>query len=935
MVEYEPIYAAPPGEAWFWQLQDGEQAVAWLDGATLAFRPEIELILDRFRDVDFPPIDSILLLLAALRDNWTQPPARAGLLMGLMAAIGADDALPLLRAVSFELDRVHGIAVALREEKGAAAEMMRIVYEKNVELGRALPFRSADNLPIDADAVLVPPPPNQFAHTLRFSLGYLQRGLPSVTESAVRLRLRTGLEQLPAPADIKLPPAEGVRQLLRQLENNAETSGPARLAQSVLAMLQIPSGSDHAADTFIGGINDIAPRGPLDRLLLSELSHDDLTLSVRIALGEALYLRREMPPRPRPRERRVLLDIGLRMWGIPRVYAIAVGMALAALNEPNLATNLFTSAGDAIAPARIDKAESLIELLSRLDTHAHFGGGLELLNAARDRSPAAAEQELVLVTCRDAWADPEFQRQLAAAALGEYFVIQVERDGELTIARHTPAGQSILKHARLDVANILKPSLARRPTKAALCDRSREEVLPAIFQMGSFPLRLSYPVHEAHSWCVGGRYVYTLAADGRLLLWTDPNFAASQLADGLRQGRMICCRELVDGSVTIIAGSMSARGMQEIRLDGAYDFVALRRLDLGPITHPSSVEIHNSVALVFDRTKVAAVSLATGEFLGSTQVGHPRRQFGRFVQASGQEHRWEAAWQAYFWDGQRVAAETVPVPSWRESEPSKPFAESEPTRPQTERVIAVFTAEGFTEPTIVFEDGAIFHSNQFVPTPWRKALKPPLTFHQISRDGRHFLISDNARTYYVVAWQGPSPTIVPAAAFNDWAGLRKYSRSINYLKRSNWLCVDQGVLWLTSGNGRLHLINNDLHLASPDIHHSDAAKKHAWTPVQHPSLGGIRLSKVRFDDGSTVYFDSRGLLHFRSSDQQIPEFTIITAPGWSAGWNALGKVWGATYFLGPRFTGDARGHAAGPASEMISLSEARDLLYRPFLERLA
>ena len=41
--------------------------------------------------------------------------------------------------------------------------------------------------------------------------------------------------------------------------------------------------------------------GDFDRLLVSELAHDDLTLSVRIALNEALYLRREAPARdPRP-----------------------------------------------------------------------------------------------------------------------------------------------------------------------------------------------------------------------------------------------------------------------------------------------------------------------------------------------------------------------------------------------------------------------------------------------------------------------------------------------------------------------------------------------------------------------------------------------------------------------------------------------------------
>ena len=46
-------------------------------------------------------------------------------------------------------------------------------------------------------------------------------------------------------------------------------------------------------------------------------------------MNEALYLRRETPPSNPPKHRAVLLDSGVRLWGVPRVFATAVGMALA------------------------------------------------------------------------------------------------------------------------------------------------------------------------------------------------------------------------------------------------------------------------------------------------------------------------------------------------------------------------------------------------------------------------------------------------------------------------------------------------------------------------------------------------------------------------------------------------------------------------------
>ena len=82
---------------------------------------------------------------------------------------------------------------------------------------------------------------------------------------------------------------------------------------------------------MFGGVADITNRGPLDRLLLSELAHDDLTLAARVALNEALYLRREPPMREPPGALGLLLDSGVRLWGIPRVLATAVALALIAV----------------------------------------------------------------------------------------------------------------------------------------------------------------------------------------------------------------------------------------------------------------------------------------------------------------------------------------------------------------------------------------------------------------------------------------------------------------------------------------------------------------------------------------------------------------------------------------------------------------------------
>jgi hypothetical protein len=73
-----------------------------------------------------------------------------------------------------------------------------------------------------------------------------------------------------------------------------------------------------------------------------------------------------------------------------------------------------------------------------------------------------------------------------------------------------------------------------------------------------------------------------------------------------------------------------------------------------------------------------------------------------------------------------------------------------------------------------------------------------------------------------------------------------------------------------------------------------------FQPYAHEGISGFTLRRAVFADGSEALLDSRGLLHLRSADPSIQEFTIVLADGLSAGWCADGRVWGGRYWLGDR-----------------------------------
>src|SRR5205085_1654129 len=91
------------------------------------------------------------------------------------------------------------------------------------------------------------------------------------------------------------------------------------------------------------------------------------------------------PPHPPPNRRAVLLDAGIRMWGVPRVFATAVGLALVANADPKaeVISYVATDAGG-VESSDITRKSGLVAHLEKLRTSPHPG------RAQRPRSRVAA-----------------------------------------------------------------------------------------------------------------------------------------------------------------------------------------------------------------------------------------------------------------------------------------------------------------------------------------------------------------------------------------------------------------------------------------------------------------------------------------------------------------------------------------------------------------
>src|SRR5262249_21374884 len=157
----------------------------------------------------------------------------------------------------------------------------------------------------------------------------------------------------------------------------------------------------------------------------------------------------------------LLLDSGLRLWGVPRVLATAVGLALAACDRQHTRIQAWRPRGRDVHPVDLLSRGGLIQHLEALETDAHPGAALADFPAAQ---PPGALNQTVVITHQDALQDPEFRQRLAqhtGSAGHTGFVATVDRTGTFELhalpLSHRPPRCS----AHLDLHAIFEPTRTR------------------------------------------------------------------------------------------------------------------------------------------------------------------------------------------------------------------------------------------------------------------------------------------------------------------------------------------------------------------------------------------------------------------------------------------------------------------------------------------
>ena len=877
-------YLRAPGNG-LWHWAENGAVLVWHDGTTIAFREEVTQIIEWLAPNGLPSFGAIVFLLAACRGkvpdlaDIVTLPMNVHLKLHHHAQVTA--ALDQLQKVSqLPAELISGVKAkcVLAEAVFEPAKVQRYVEVNAVlRLGMRAPLTDAEL--VDNETVA--------------KYGYMPQifvvsaGLKAHTAESLALRMRTGLDALPKDADANIPAAERARRVIEELSRDREFGAVARAARELMAAVRLPRRLAEREQLALGGVSDITNRGPLDRLLLSELAHDDLTLSVRVALNEALYLRREPPMREPPGALAILLDSGVRLWGVPRALATAVALALIARDKQHSEILAWRAHGKQLQPVDLLSRNGLTQHLSVLEPAAHAGDSMP---AFAEAASVNADTQSVLITHRDALADPEFRRALADNPTAPGFIATVDRDGHFELHAMPLAHRPPICEADLDLASVFDDENAGVPP----IKRDVEPDLPLIFGISPFPFLL--PVTgRIDSWTNGtDGFTYAVVNNHRSLVrYLGPQSGARVIASNLPSGMTIWMD--YDGTeIHAVKAVASQRPARLVSISVPHGKLRVTELVGGPGVQ--EVYRYADTIIVIRSNDVRAYSLSDGRTLGKAVNPHSWVN-GRYFR--GSNHFYFAVW-----DGERVKFEPVTMPG-------KYLVSS---------ITTIFDRDGFAGPWLLCKSGQIVSTESAEVLKLPKSDNSPADFNfelvRVSKDGNQLAIfnfDDPARVA-----NGGALTYIFDLVQKSWMNAR-HSRLLfnqnpplptwNLYRGIQSVAQFQNAVALRGRNARWRMLK--LHeTGALCIQDLPPTSEFSGAPVFGPprmTNDGCTLRVAELGRGSKMFLDSRGLLHFKSANPEMPEISIVLAEGEVAGWTSDGLVCGPQFFFEKSIVSDPKG----------------------------
>jgi hypothetical protein len=560
-----------------------------------------------------------------------------------------------------------------------------------------------------------------------------------------------------------------------------------------------------------------------------------------------------------------VIDAGIRTWGVPRVYATAVALALAASGDGNEEVAVFRPHGTHLRRVDLTSREGLIDHLAVLDTHPHFGDSLDAL-----REVAPGLTNVFLVTQQDVPGDPEFRAAMAAQDNFSGYLATVDRDGSFRMSSFSPAGQKPVRQAILDLNRLLETPPRPRGQLPLI---EKNENLPAIFSVRPFPLLL--PATGLRRCVSDGRGGHVgITRDRRMLHWRKPGEGGLQLTDALPPGRLDLLEVTEDDEVIAVftdTGRHPWPNCSAVVSNHATGEVLTTELLVNK-KHPIGAALRDRVLFLIGRQVIRAYKPWSAQPLCEATCDGLHWVRGRVFYGQG-------SYRVLAYDGTKLVFEAVP----RHTD-----------------ALAVFESPAVDGPLVIDSNGTIARAGEPAAALWT-GLNQKVVNPAISTDGRWVVVRLGNQSYMIDTTDPQRKGWMPAAKgtrlLNGPESMPDGHEANCRIGFKGILVDGNGTLVLVAAHGErtaLRLIGGDFKFAEDrEPPRLEDRRIKPFVPTPPPTGASHFLKVASWEDGSRAFLDGRGMLHLKSARPNVPEISLVLlANGPMAAWSSDGRVYG-------------------------------------------
>lgn len=308
-------------------------------------------------------------------------------------------------------------------------------------------------------------------------------------------------------------PETGSYNFVEQLIDNNKTFHVGTLIKSIWGGLHIPAHSALPSQQPLGGFSDLANKGDLDKLLVSEFANDDIVFLSRLANNEALYIQREIPPMSDKHKRIFLIDVSLKNWGTPKTLAFATMLAIA--NHPKTTIECKAYAiGNICYPLSITSIDTIIQGLQILDGSLHSAIGLEEFFK---NNPPDRNCEIFLLTEQTTIKNIEMLRALQTYQALIQYIVYTNATGNIDVYKNRNNSKKHIQHFQLSLEELWK----REPSRTS--DSDLQITLSA-----SFPLLIRSSASSKKILTTTDGSIFQITSDKMLLRFFDKSYEVKE-----------------------------------------------------------------------------------------------------------------------------------------------------------------------------------------------------------------------------------------------------------------------------------------------------------------------------------------------------------------------------------------------------------------------